>query len=272
MMETRSSLFPSYTAGDQMRLHGVKTDTLKLGDSLTEIALENLKRQNLELDDNDILVFTSKIVSHAKNRVVKLSDIKPSRKAKKLAKQFCLQPEFAELVIREADEILGGVEKAVLTLKDEMLMPNAGIDNKNSPVGYATLLPEDAKGIARKLRAEIKRKTGKQIGVLIVDSDLKPCRIGTTGLALAVAGFKPIKDHRGENDLYGRTIVITRHAVADDLASASHLLMGEATEKTPIVLIKGAPVDFDDNAYDGIDMKISNDKCIFMKAFLDARD
>jgi F420-0:gamma-glutamyl ligase len=102
---------------------------------------------------------------------------------------------------------------------------------------------------------------------LVVDSSLIPLRIGTVGLALAVAGFKPIREWRGKPDLYGRTIMITRHAVADDLASSVHLLMGEATEKTPVVLVKQAPVDFDNKIHSSEEMMMPFKDCIFMNTY-----
>jgi len=251
-----------------MRLYAIKTELVKTGDNLVDVVLEALKRQNLELEDNDVLAVTSKIISYTENRLVKLSDIKPSEKAKKLAKRFSLQPEFAELILREADKIYGGVEKAVLTLKDGVLTANAGIDNKNAPKDYVVLWPKNPREWVKNVREEIKRRTGKQVAVLIVDSGLAPLRKGTEGLALAVAGFKPVIDHRGEKDVYGKSLAITYHAVADDLASAAHLLMGETIEKTPIVLIKDAPVEFDDNIYSSADMMMPFKECIFMNTFL----
>ncbi|MFZ0965778.1 MAG: coenzyme F420-0:L-glutamate ligase [Candidatus Bathyarchaeia archaeon] len=250
-----------------MRLYAVKTRIIKTGDDMVEVILQSLREQNLKLEDNDILAVTSKIIAYAEDRLVKLSDVKPSDKAKKLAQQFSLQPEFAELILREADKIYGGVEKAVLTLKNGILIANAGIDNKNSPIGFAVLWPKNAEKWAMRIREEIKRKTGRKVAVLIVDSGLIPLRIGTVGLALAVAGFKPIKDCREEKDIYGKPLVITRHAIADSLASAAHLLMGEAAEKTPIVLIKDASVDFDDGVYGPADMMMPFKECIFMNAF-----
>jgi len=250
-----------------MRLYAVKTRIIKTGDDTVEVILQSLREQNLKLEDNDILAVTSKIIAYAEDRLVKLSDVKPSDKAKKLAQQFSLQPEFAELILREADKIYGGVEKAVLTLKNGILIANAGIDNKNAPIGFAVLWPKNAEKWAMRIREEIKRKTGRKVAVLIVDSGLIPLRIGTVGLALAVAGFKPIKDCREEKDIYGKPLVITRHAIADSLASAAHLLMGEAAEKTPIVLIKDASVDFDDGVYSPADMMMPFKECIFMNAF-----
>ena len=250
-----------------MRLYAVKTRLVKTGDNLVEVILEALKEQNLRLEDNDILALTSKIIGYAEKRVVKLSEVKPSGEAKELAQQFSLQPEFAELILHEADKIYGGVKKAVLTLKNGILTANAGIDNKNAPFGSVVLWPDNVQRWAKYIREEILRRTGKKAAILIVDSGLIPLRMGTIGLALGVAGFNPVKDCREEKDLYGKPLVITRHAVADDLASAAHLLMGEAAEKTPVVLIKDAPVDFDDGVYGSADMMIPFKECIFMNAF-----
>jgi coenzyme F420-0:L-glutamate ligase len=247
-----------------MKLIAVKTRVVKSGDDLVELVLKFLKAQGLQLEDRDVLALTSKVVSYSEGRIVKLSEVKPSEEANRLAKEYTLKPEFAELILREADRTCGGVEKAVLTLKNGILAANAGIDNKNTPSDYAVQWPKNPEASARKIRDRIKRRTGKNIAVMIVDSGLAPLRIGTTGLALAVAGFKPIRDNRGSKDLFGKPILITRQAVADDLASAAHLLMGEATERTPVVLIKDAPVDFDDGIYGSADMMMPSNECIFM--------
>jgi coenzyme F420-0:L-glutamate ligase/coenzyme F420-1:gamma-L-glutamate ligase len=252
-----------------MKLYPIKTQIVKIGDNLSEVILKALKKQSLQLENNDVLALTSKIVSQAEGRTADLKNLKPSEQAKKIAEEFSLQPEFAELILREADKIYGGVDKAVLTLKNGILTPNAGIDNKNAPAGIAILWPSSPEKSAESIREEIRSKTGKRIAVLIVDSGLVPLRRGTAGFALAVAGFKPIKDRRGDDDLYGKKIVITTHAVADDLASAAHLLMGEAAERTPAVLIREAPVDFDEKTYGSADMMMPFKECIFMNAFAD---
>jgi coenzyme F420-0:L-glutamate ligase/coenzyme F420-1:gamma-L-glutamate ligase len=250
-----------------MRLYAVETRVVKLGDNLVEVVLESLRKQQLKLEDNDVLALTSKIVSYSQGRIVKLGDVKPSEKAKKLAKRYSLEPAFAELVVYEAEKIYGGVKKALLTLKDSVLTANAGIDNKNAPIGSAVLWPENLAEWLKNFRNKIHRKTGKRVAMIVVDSGLIPLRIGTVGLALAVAGFNPIREWRGKQDLYGKQITITRHAVADDLASAAHLLMGEAAEKTPIVLIKDAPVDFDDSVHGPAEMMMPFKECIFMNTF-----
>jgi coenzyme F420-0:L-glutamate ligase len=250
-----------------MRLYAVETRVVKPGDNLVDVILESLRKQTLKLEDDDVLALASKIVSYSQGRIVKLGDVKPSEKAKKLARKHSLEPEFAELVLREAEKVYGGVEKAVLTLKDNIITANAGIDNKNAPIGSAVLWPRDLVEWLKNFRDEINRKTGRRVAVVVVDSGLIPLRIGTVGLALAAAGFNPIREWRRKGDLYGRPIMITRHAVADDLASAAHLLMGEAAEKTPIVLIKDAPVDFDDNVHGSEEMMMPFRECIFMNTF-----
>lgn len=255
-----------------VKLYAVKTRTVRVGDNLVETILESLKAQKLQLEDNDVVALTSKIVSYSEGRLVKISEIKPSEKAKELAQRHSLKPEFAELILREATKVYGGVDKAILTLKNGILTANAGIDNKNSPEGFVVLWPSNPRESAEKLRKEIRHTTRKQVAVLIVDSGLVPLRIGTTGLALAVAGFKPIKDNRQDKDLYGKPIAITRQAVADDLASAAHLLMGEADERTPMVLIRDAPVDFDEGVYDAAEMMMPFKECIFMGTFSDSGD
>jgi coenzyme F420-0:L-glutamate ligase/coenzyme F420-1:gamma-L-glutamate ligase len=250
-----------------MKLYAVKTEIIKTGDNIVEATIKSLKTQDLQLENGDILALTSKIVAYAERRLAKLTDIEPSNKARQLAEKFLLQSEFAELILREADKIYGGVKKAALTLKNGVLTANAGIDNKNAPVGSVVLWPRHPEEWAKSIRQEIMRQTGKRIAVLIVDSGLMPLRKGTTGLALAVAGFKPVIDHRGKKDIFAKPLVITHHSVADDLASAAHLLMSEVAEKTPIVLIRDAPIAFDEGIYGSASMMIPPRECLFMSTF-----
>ncbi|MEM2249779.1 MAG: coenzyme F420-0:L-glutamate ligase [Candidatus Bathyarchaeia archaeon] len=250
-----------------MKLFPIRTDVIKPGNNIVNAVLKAMEKQGLTLDDGDILALSSKVIAYAEDRVVKLDKIKPSEKAKKLARKFALPPELAELIIQEAEEIYGGVKKAVLTLKDGVLTPNAGIDGKNAPQDAVALWPKNPGKWAKNIREKIMRKTGKKVAVLIVDSGLRPLRLGTSGLALAVAGFKPIRDCRGERDIFGKKLAITLHAVADDLASAAHLLMGETSGKIPAVLIKGVPLNPDDGVYGPGDMGLPLKECIFMNSF-----
>ncbi len=252
--------------GSSMRVVALETSLIKPNDDLVAALIQAVERQGLKLNDGDILAISSKAVASADGRIVEMKEVSVSRRADKLAKKHLLEPEFAELVLREADKVYGGVEKAILTLKDNALAINAGVDHKNVPAGCAGLWPLDPQRRAESLREEIKKRVGRNVGVLLVDSSVAPLRMGTRGVALGVAGFKPMHDCRGERDLFQKPLLITRHAVADDLASTAHLVIGQAGESTPAALIRGAPVTFVESA--SIDeMKISPDKCVYIKAF-----
>jgi coenzyme F420-0:L-glutamate ligase/coenzyme F420-1:gamma-L-glutamate ligase len=257
-------LFPWCMEVEFLRVFPVRTRVVEVGDGLVDLVLEGLRSARLVLVDGDVLALTSKVVSFCEGRVVKLSSVKPSAEGRRLGERYCLEPEFGELVLREADEIYGGVEKAVLTLKHGVLVANAGMDNKNAPTGCVVLWPADPEKTVADVRREVLRLTGKRVGIMIVDSGLIPLRVGTVGLALAVAGFRPIVDERGQVDLFGRRIAITRHAVGDDLACAAHLMMGEAGQRVPAVLIRGAPVEFDEGVYGSKDMMMPLAECLFM--------
>ncbi|MEA2090124.1 MAG: coenzyme F420-0:L-glutamate ligase [Thermoproteota archaeon] len=250
-----------------MQIFAIKSPLIKPKDDLVATLLQAVQKAGLKLGNKDVLAVSSKAVASAEGRLVKLKDVKPSDKAKRLAGKFLLTPKFVEVVLREADKVYGGVEKALLTLKNNVFTVNAGVDHKNAPIGFAASWPSNPNGSAEKIRKEIRRRNGKDVGVLIVDSTVTPLRMGTVGLALGVAGFKPVKDCRGDKDLFKKRLLITQHAVADDLASAAHLIMGEGDEGVPFVLIKGAPVSFMGKV-NGEEMKISPDQCVYAKVFL----
>lgn len=249
-----------------MQVLAIRTQIFKPGDDLVSIVVKSLREHGMKLRNGDVLAISSKVVASAEKRIVSLKEIQPSKKARELANKYSLEPEFAELVLRESQKIYGGVYKSILTLKNGIFTVNAGVDNKNTSVGYAALLPLNPQGQADKIRKEIKEQTGKGIGIVIVDSQVVPLRMGTRGLALAASGFKPVEDCRDRKDLFQKMLVITRHSIADDLASAAHLLMGETAEQTPVVLIRGAPITFTE-VVDEEEMKISPEKCVYMRSF-----
>lgn len=247
-----------------MQLFGIQTELIKKEDDLLGIILEALNEQKLKIEDGDVLAIASKVLATVQNRLKRLSSVKPSERAKRLARIYDLEPSFVEIVLQEAEKVYGGVSNALLTLKDHILTANAGVDHKNAPHGYVVLWPQHPFKTAEKIRKEILARTSKRVGVLIVDSRVTPLRMGTTGLALAVAGFEPVRDCRADKDLYGNAISITRHALADDLASAAHLIKGETNERTPVVLIKNAPIILIDKVKPS-QVVISAKQCLFTK-------
>lgn len=243
-----------------MQLIPIKTQIIKNKDNLIEILLKNIKKQKIKIEDNDILVISSKVVALSQGRIVNFKKIKVSKEAKQLAKKYFLEEGFCELVLREADKILGGVYRAILTLKENILIANAGVDHSNAPTNYAILLPKNLQRTVNKIRKEIENKTKKKIAVIICDSRCQPLRLGSVGIALAVSGTQLVEDIRGKKDLFGNEILITRKANADNLCCASLVLMGETDERVPFVLIKNSGIRLSNKK---INAFISPRECLF---------
>jgi len=164
-------------------------------------------------------------------------------------------------VLNESDEIIGGIPGFLLCTSRGNLLPNAGVDGSNAPDGQVTLLPSDPDKSARIMRKAIADETGAAIAVLIIDSRTHPMRYGCSGVAIGCSGIPSVLDERGNRDLFGRELKVTRRAIADNIASAAELLMGEADEGIPVVLVRGLDIPFGD--YEGIE-QISAEECIFM--------
>ena len=226
-----------------MIVTGIRTKLLKSTDDLLTEIVSAMSSQRIRLEDGDILAIASKAVAVTQNRIARLDSVTPSAKASRLAKEHALDARYVEIVLRESSGVYGGVWKALLTMKDGLLVANAGVDLKNAPEGHAVLLPDNPRETAESIRQKVLQMYGKRIGVLIVDSRVAPLRRGTVGMSIGIAGITPVRDCRSEKDLYDKEIHITTQALADDLASTAHLIMGETREQVPAVLIRGAPVD-----------------------------
>jgi coenzyme F420-0:L-glutamate ligase len=226
----------------QITLTPIRFPIVKPGDKLAKVVRDSLQNQGLRPHLGDTLAVASKIVSTCENRIVNLGEIHVTNKARSLANRWRIDERLATLVAREADEIIGGVPGFLLTSKNGILTPNAGIDLKNSPPGTATLWPIDPDRSARLLRRSLEQVYRNRVGVEIVDSHVTALRLGTVGLAIGVSGFAPIRDDRGVRDLFGRTIRVTQTNIADDIAAAAHMIMGESTERIGAVLIRGGAI------------------------------
>jgi len=182
-----------------------------------------------KIPDKSILVITSKITALAEGRTAEIE----SGKSKE------------ELIRQESDRALK-TKHVWLTIKDGMVMASAGIDESNGN-GKMILLPKDSFKIAGVLRKKLRKKYKiKKLGVLIVDSRTMPLRAGIVGSALGYVGFKGLKEYKGSQDIFGRKFKFSRTNVADSLATAAVLTMGEGKERQPLALITGAPVKFSD--------------------------
>src|ERR687886_82525 len=203
---------------------------------------ESLIRSGFKFYENDIVVLSSKYVSMSEGSIVNLDKIKVSKNAQDMAAKYHINSRLAELILRESDYIYKGVPGFLLTIKNGMMAPNAGIDRSNVPLGYAILYPHAPFKSAEKLRRKFLVNLGIKVGIVIADSRLMPTRIGTIGVALASAGFEPVEDQRGKKDLFGNILKVTLKAVSDSLAAMGVAVMGESNESTPIAVIRGIKV------------------------------
>ena len=225
------------------------------------------KLAGANLKDGDILVISSKFVGISEGRIVRLKTVNVSRSAKDLSAKYAISPELCELIIRESDEIIGGVPGFLLALKNGLFTPNAGIDKSNIAHGSVVLYPRRPLESAILIRGGLKFSRGVNVGVVICDSRLMPTRRGTTGVALAAAGLEGIRDLRGKCDLFGNVLRVTSQAIADDLSSAAQLAMGESDEASPIVIVRGLGNQVVKEAnYESRDFAIPTEQCVYMRS------
>jgi dihydrofolate synthase / folylpolyglutamate synthase len=204
-----------------MNVRPIKTQVFKERHSLGDFIREAVPA----LKESSILAVTSKIVALAEGRVAETKDKE-------------------RLIKEESEWALQTHPEWWWTKKDGALLVNAGIDDSNAD-GKLVLLPKDSFKTAAELRAQlISLYKVKSLGIVITDSRISPMRTGVTGLALGYAGFRGIRDYRGKRDIFGRELKVTVTDVADSIATAATLVMGEGAEKQPLAIIEGAPVEF----------------------------
>jgi coenzyme F420-0:L-glutamate ligase/coenzyme F420-1:gamma-L-glutamate ligase len=221
---------------------------VKPGDDLAALLLEALSNNRLILQEGDILVLAQKIVSKAENRLVNLNGVSPSAQAFELAAKTDKDPRLVELVLRESSEILRYRPGTVIVEhRLGFVCANAGIDHSNvdgpygNPEDWVLMLPENPDRSASAIRERIFSERKVSTGVLIIDSHGRAWRTGTVGVAIGLAGLPGLVDLRGHEDMFGFKLRITQVAAADELAAAASLVMAQADECIPAVLVRGFP-------------------------------
>ena len=214
------------------------------GADLSSLIADALTRVGETLVDGDILVVAQKIVSKSENRLVEIATITPSTQAETLAKLVDKDPRVVEVILRESRAVIRE-KPGVLIVENNLglIMANAGIDHSNveSPGSdeILLLLPLDPDASAEALRRDLNVRYRADVGIVVNDSVGRAWRIGTTGLAIGVAGLPAVVDLRGDKDLFGRELRVSEEAVADELAAAASLLQGQGAEGKPVVLVRG---------------------------------
>jgi len=215
------------------------------GDDLVELIASAFRLGDVAPRAGDVLVVAQKIVSKSEGRIVDLAAVEPSAKARTLAAEVDKDPRLVEVILSESVRVVRAARRGVLIVEHRLgfIMANAGVDQSNvAPAdgsSRALLLPKDPDRSAEALRKGLKAATGIDLAVVINDSFGRPWRQGTVGVAIGAAGLPALIDLRGRPDLFGRTLEVSVIGFADEVAAAASLLMGQADEATPAVLIRG---------------------------------
>jgi len=220
---------------------------IKEGDCLAELFLEACREQGTPIIDGDIIVASHVIVSRAEGNTVDLNDVTPSKIAENLADYTNKDPRIVEVVMQNSRAIRRMAPGVLITETTQgFICANAGVDKSNVPgESIVAPLPVDGDASAKRIRDRVKEKEGKEIAVIICDTHGRPFRMGEVNVAVGVSGLDPIRDRRGERDLFGYELKVKQTAVADELASAAELVIGQADEGIPAALIRGYKYDRD---------------------------
>ncbi len=216
------------------------------GDDLVKLTLDALKSMDMSPKDKDVYVYSHVIVSRSEGKLVDLNDVKPSRAALNFAEFTGKDPKIVEVVLRESRAIRRMAPGVIIAeTKHGFVCANAGVDKSNVPgETIVAPLPDDPDESAAIIRRKIKEQTGCDVGVIVCDTHGRAHRDGEINVTIGASGFQVIRDRRGEKDLFGYELKVKRTAVADELASAAELVIGQSDEAIPAALIRGYDIEF----------------------------
>jgi len=218
-----------------------KIGEIQPGDDVAELIFEKSREEDLPLSNGDVVVISQKIVSKADGLLVDVSEIRPKRRAKRLAKLTKKDPRVVELILRDSGEVVRAASQAfVVRRKDGLVCLNAGVDKSNveGRTVYSRL-PPNSDNSARKILGRLEKLSGRKLAVIIADTYSRPLRVGQVEFAIGIAGVEPIVDYRGLEDMYGYGLRYKYVALADEAAAAAELVMGQGIERTPVAIIRG---------------------------------
>ena len=207
---------------------------------ISQIIKDAILKQGCGLKHGDIILIAETLISKAENNFIKLDEITPSEDAIELAEKSKKDPKLVQAILDESVEVVRVGPKFIITeTKHGFVCANAGIDESNVGDGLATPMPVDADKSAFEIREFLEKEFEQEIAVIITDTQGRAFRFGAIGTAIGCSGITPLWRRVGEKDLYGRELETTEIATADELAAAASLIMGQADEGLPVVLIRG---------------------------------
>lgn len=221
------------------------------GDDIADLIHAALQETGVALEENDIVVIAQKVISKAEGRSVDLNDVVPSTRAIELSVAADKDPRLIELILSESNKVLR-VRPGVIIVEHRLglVMANAGIDRSNVSENRALLLPLDPDRSSSWIRDSLTKRSGVRVGVVIIDSIGRAWRNGTVGTVIGASGIPTLLDLRGRPDLFGRALETTEVGWADELAAAASLMMGQAAEGRPVIIVRGIKISGDGTARD----------------------
>ncbi len=218
---------------------------IQTGDNLGKMIVKNAETQGTPIQPGDVVVVTHVVVSKAEGNIIDLNTVKPSQRAIEIANQTNKDPALVEIVLQETKDIVRIGQNSIITeTHSGIICANAGIDHSNVNGDQKVVpLPKNPNASATTIRTEIKQYSGAEVAVIVADTHGRPFRMGEINVAIGTAGFNPIRDRRGEKDLFGYVLKIKQTAIADELASAAELVMGQANEGIPVAIVRGYKAD-----------------------------
>ena len=211
------------------------------GDNIGQLIFDAAEKQKTPIQENDVIIVTHVAVSKAEGNIVNLDEVVPSDRALEIAAKVEKDPALVEVILRETKEIVRmGPNSLITETRYGIVSANAGVDRSNVKGDRnVVLLPVNPDASAQNIRREIKERTGKNVAVIVSDTHGRPLRMGEINIAIGIAGIKPIRDRRGEKDLFGYVLHVKQTCIADELASAAELVIGQANEGIPAAIIRG---------------------------------
>jgi coenzyme F420-0:L-glutamate ligase/coenzyme F420-1:gamma-L-glutamate ligase len=210
------------------------------GADLGDVIFRSIEGGGVRLRDGDVVVVKQKVVSKAEGRVVRLSDVAPSRRARLLARREGKDERLVELILREAVRVVRARHGVIITeTKHGFVCANSGVDQSNVGEGLAALLPDDPDRSARQIRETLEARAGVRVAVVVTDTFGRPWRRGQTDVAIGCSGIEPLLRYRGRKDRFGYELRVTEPAVVDEIAGAAELAVGKL-EGIPAAVVRGA--------------------------------
>jgi coenzyme F420-0:L-glutamate ligase/coenzyme F420-1:gamma-L-glutamate ligase len=224
-----------------VKLIGIKKIPLiKEGDDLSSIIVNSAEEEGIEICNEDVLVIAETAVAKSEGIIIDLESLQPTEQAVELSVKTGKDSKLVEFIIQESAEIIKvGPNFIISETKHGFVCANAGIDESNVENGLATPIPVNPDRSADHLRKKIEDTTGRKIAIIISDTQGRAFREGAVGVAIGISGIESLWNRQGETDLYGRELQTTNIAVADEIASAASIVMGQADEGIPVVIIRG---------------------------------